>query len=58
MSTLGWAVQAQDELGTPFSVTVALSSVEDLAVPTRQRDSTPQERVKVDELADRLRELV
>jgi glycyl-tRNA synthetase len=55
---IGRRYRRQDEIGTPFCVTVDFETLEDRAVTIRQRDSTQQERVKIDELADRLRELV
>jgi glycyl-tRNA synthetase len=48
----------QDELGTPYCVTVDFDSMDDDAVTIRFRDSTEQERVSVDELPDRLGELI
>jgi glycyl-tRNA synthetase len=55
---IGRRYRRQDEIGTPFCVTVDFETLEDRAVTIRQRDSTQQERVKIAELADRLRELV
>ena len=40
----------QDEIGTPFCVTVDFDSLEDDAVTVRERDSATQERVKVSDL--------
>jgi glycyl-tRNA synthetase len=55
---IGRRYRRQDEIGTPFCVTVDFETLEDRAVTIRQRDSTQQERVKIAELADRLGELV
>jgi glycyl-tRNA synthetase len=55
---IGRRYRRQDEIGTPFCVTVDFETLEDRAVTIRQRDSTQQERVKIAELAGRLRELV
>jgi len=55
---IGRRYRRQDEIGTPFCVTVDFETLADKAVTIRQRDSTQQERVKLDELANRLRELV
>lgn len=41
---------AQDEIGTPFCVTVDFQSLEDNMVTVRDRDTAKQERVKIDEL--------
>jgi len=41
---------AQDEIGTPFCVTVDFQTLEDETVTVRDRDTTKQERVSVDRL--------
>ena len=41
---------AQDEIGTPFCITVDFDSLEDEAVTVRDRDSAKQERVKIVDL--------
>lgn len=43
---------AQDEIGTPFCVTVDFQSLEDKTVTVRDRDSAKQERVKINTLSD------
>ncbi|OGH05990.1 MAG: glycine--tRNA ligase [Candidatus Levybacteria bacterium RBG_16_35_11] len=43
---------AQDEIGTPFCITVDFQSLEDNTVTVRDRDSMKQERVKVEDLAN------
>ena len=40
----------QDEIGTPFCVTVDFDTLEDNTVTVRDRDTTQQERVSVDQL--------
>lgn len=40
----------QDEIGTPFCVTVDYETLEDGSVTVRHRDTAEQERVKLDEL--------
>ncbi len=56
---IGRRYRRQDEIGTPFCVTVDFDSLEDKAVTVRERDSMSQERVSVDRLhgflAERLR---
>lgn len=42
---------AQDEIGTPFCVTVDFQSLEDKTVTIRDRDTTKQERVKIKDLS-------
>ncbi len=41
----------QDEIGTPWCVTVDFETLEDKAVTVRDRDSAKQERVKISELS-------
>ena len=41
---------SQDEIGTPFCVTVDFQSLEDKKVTVRDRDTTKQERVLIDNL--------
>ncbi|HEX7264996.1 MAG TPA: His/Gly/Thr/Pro-type tRNA ligase C-terminal domain-containing protein, partial [Candidatus Dormibacteraeota bacterium] len=55
---IGRRYRRQDEIGTPFCITVDFDTLNDKAVTIRQRDSTQQERVPLLELADRLRQLV
>jgi glycyl-tRNA synthetase len=55
---IGRRYRRQDEIGTPLCVTVDFDSLEDKAVTIRDRDSTDQVRVPIDdllgELGDRL----
>ena len=53
--SIGRRYRRQDEIGTPWCVTVDFDSLEDHAVTVRDRDSTSQERVPVDAVADELR---
>jgi glycyl-tRNA synthetase len=53
---IGRRYRRQDELGTPFCVTVDFDSLDDKAVTIRERDSMAQDRVPIDELVDHLRE--
>lgn len=48
---IGKRYYAQDEIGTPFCVTVDFQSVEDKTVTIRDRDTMKQERVKVENLS-------
>lgn len=41
---------AQDEIGTPFCVTIDYTSLEDGTVTVRDRDTTKQDRVSIDKL--------
>ena len=54
--SIGRRYRRQDELGTPFCVTVDFESLEDHAVTIRGRDDQQQERVRVEELVDALRQ--
>lgn len=47
---IGRRYRRQDEIGTPFCVTVDFDSLADHAVTVRERDSMTQERVAVDKL--------
>ena len=47
---IGRRYRRQDEIGTPFCVTVDFDSLEDQAVTVRERDSMGQERVSIDDL--------
>ena len=51
---IGRRYRRQDEIGTPFCVTIDFETLNDQALTIRRRDSTEQERVKIAELADRL----
>ncbi|MBU1178405.1 glycine--tRNA ligase [Patescibacteria group bacterium] len=48
--SIGKRYRRQDEIGTPYCVTVDFDSLEDKAVTVRDRDSMEQERVKIEEL--------
>ncbi|AJK69412.1 glycine--tRNA ligase [Corynebacterium marinum] len=47
---IGRRYRRQDEIGTPFCVTVDFDTLEDNAVTVRERDTMEQERVPLDEL--------
>jgi glycyl-tRNA synthetase len=53
---IGKLYARQDEVGTPFCVTVDHESLEDHAVTVRDRDTWQQERVSTDQLENYLRE--
>ncbi|MGM5484506.1 MAG: glycine--tRNA ligase [Nanobdellota archaeon] len=56
--SIGRRYARADEKGIPFCVTVDFDTLEDDSVTIRHRDSTKQERVKINELNDKLRELI
>ncbi|MCU1570020.1 MAG: glycine--tRNA ligase [Naasia sp.] len=47
---IGRRYRRQDEIGTPFCITVDFDSLEDNAATVRERDSMSQERVSIDRL--------
>ena len=48
--SIGKRYRRQDEIGTPYCVTVDFDTLNDQAVTVRDRDSMKQERIKLDEL--------
>ncbi len=54
--SIGRRYRRQDEIGTPFCVTVDFDSLDDKAVTVRDRDTMAQERVAIVELVDYLDE--
>ncbi len=48
---IGRRYRRQDEIGTPFCVTVDFDSLEDHAVTVRERDTMKQERIGIDALS-------
>lgn len=53
--SIGKRYRRQDEIGTPYCVTVDFESLNDKKVTVRDRDSMKQERVAIAELAEHLR---
>ncbi len=51
---IGRRYRRQDEIGTPYCITVDFDSLEDHAVTIRERDAMTQERVAIDAVADYL----
>jgi glycyl-tRNA synthetase len=49
--SIGRRYRRQDEVGTPYCVTVDFDSLDDHAVTVRERDTTIQTRVKIEDLA-------
>jgi glycyl-tRNA synthetase len=52
--SIGKRYRRQDEIGTPWGVTVDHQSLEDRTVTLRDRDSLQQDRIAIDELGDEL----
>ena len=51
---IGRRYRRQDEIGTPYCITVDFDSLEDHAVTIRERDAMTQERVAIDAVSDYL----
>jgi glycyl-tRNA synthetase len=51
---IGRRYRRQDEIGTPFCVTVDFDTLNDRQVTVRDRDSMAQDRVAIDKLVDYL----
>jgi glycyl-tRNA synthetase len=51
---IGKRYRRQDEIGTPYCVTIDFQTLEDNTVTVRDRDTAEQQRVSVDNLADHL----
>jgi glycyl-tRNA synthetase len=52
--SIGRRYRRQDEIGTPYAVTVDFDTLEDNAVTVRDRDSMKQDRVSIDRLSEYL----
>ncbi len=55
-ASIGRLYRRQDEIGTPYCVTVDVQSLDDRKVTVRDRDTMEQDRVSVDLLKDDLKE--
>ncbi len=51
---IGRRYRRQDEIGTPYCVTVDFDTLEDNAVTIRERDAMTQERIALDKVSDYL----
>ncbi|WP_041663855.1 His/Gly/Thr/Pro-type tRNA ligase C-terminal domain-containing protein, partial [Streptomyces venezuelae] len=47
---IGRRYRRQDEIGTPYCVTVDFDTLDDNAVTVRERDTMKQERVSLDQI--------
>jgi glycyl-tRNA synthetase len=54
--SIGKRYRRQDEIGTPYCITVDYDSLKDKSVTLRLRDSMKQERVKISELIFKIKE--
>ncbi len=55
-SNIGKRYKYQDEMGTPYCVTIDYQTLEDNSVTIRERDTMQQERVQLDQLHSYLKE--
>ncbi len=53
---IGKRYYSQDEIGTPFCITVDFDSLEKNDATVRDRDTTKQDRIKIEKLAEYLKE--
>lgn len=53
--SIGKRYRRQDEVGTPFCITVDFDSLEDKQVTVRERDTMTQERIAIDQLESYLK---
>ncbi|MGB3977825.1 MAG: glycine--tRNA ligase [Tepidanaerobacteraceae bacterium] len=54
--SIGKRYRRQDEIGTPFAITVDFESLEDNKVTIRDRDTMKQDRVEIDKVKDYLKD--
>jgi glycyl-tRNA synthetase len=54
--SIGKRYRRQDEIGTPFCVTVDFDSLSDHKVTVRERDSMQQERISISDLLSYLQQ--
>ena len=50
--SIGKRYRRQDEIGTPYCITVDFESLEDNCVTIRDRDTMKQERISIDKLSE------
>jgi glycyl-tRNA synthetase len=51
---IGRRYRRQDEIGTPFCITIDFESLDDQAVTIRERDSMAQSRISIDQIQNYL----
>jgi glycyl-tRNA synthetase len=54
--SIGKRYRRQDEIGTPFAITVDFDSLEDNKVTVRDRDTMQQDRIEIDQVRDYLKD--
>lgn len=55
---IGKRYRRQDEIGTPYAITIDFETLNDNAVTVRERDTTKQERIAIDQLVPYLANLL
>ena len=56
--SIGKRYRRQDEAGTPFGITIDHDTLEDNTVTLRDRDTMNQERLSIDQIVPRIKELI
>ena len=56
--SIGKRYRREDEIGTPYCVTIDFDTLEDETVTIRDRDTMEQVRVKIDDLVDWINEKI
>jgi glycyl-tRNA synthetase len=56
IGNIGKRYRRQDEIGTPWCITVDYQTLEDNTATIRDRDTMKQERIKIDEITEYIRE--
>jgi glycyl-tRNA synthetase len=56
--SIGKRYRRQDEVGTPYCITVDFDTINDNAVTIRDRDSLQQERVSIDAVRAKIRDMI
>ena len=56
--TIGKRYRRQDEIGTPYAITVDYDTEKDNCVTVRDRDTMKQERIKIDEIVKYIKERI
>jgi glycyl-tRNA synthetase len=54
--SIGRRYRRQDEIGTPYAITVDFDSLQDHAVTVRDRDTMKQDRISMDRISEYLAE--
>ncbi|BCX15565.1 MAG: glycine--tRNA ligase [Candidatus Parcubacteria bacterium] len=56
--SIGKRYRRQDEIGTPFCLTIDFQTLKDDTITVRDRDTTYQERIKINEIKDYLKQKI